>query len=105
MTYIVMRRRSEGQRVSGKSHCPFEVVLPVVIVHGEYKPLQKLFTAQSKDFQKAFNKLPLKRLLINIFKNVPQRGVKSEKTNLLTVLNYSGQWKLTDAVKLYRKMA
>lgn len=78
----------------------------VVIVHGEYKPFQRLFTAQSKDFQKVFNKLPLRRLLINIFKNVPQRGGRiCEKTNLLTVLNYSGQWKLTDAVKLYRKMA
>lgn len=81
------------------------MVLLVVIVHGEYKPFQRLFTARSKDFQEAFNKLPLRRLLINIFKNVPQRGGKSEKTNLLTVLNYSGQWKLTDAVKLYRKMA
>lgn len=58
--------------------------------HGEYKPFQRLFTAQSKDFLKTFNKLPLKMHLINISKNVPVRGGNSEKTNLLTVLNYSG---------------
>lgn len=104
LTYIVVRRRSEGQRRSGESVHPFEVVLHVGFVHGEYKPFQRLFTAQWKNFQKAFDKLRLKRLLINIFKIIPEKGGKSERTHFL-MINYSEGWKWKDAVKIYRKMA
>lgn len=104
LTHIVVRRRSKGQRLSSKSVRPFEVVPLVGVVCGEHKPFQRLFTVQWKDFQKAFNKLPLKRLLINIFKNVPEKGGKSERTNLL-MLNYSEEWKWKVAVKTYGKMA
>lgn len=46
LTYTVVRRRSEGQKHSGKSVCAFEVVPLAGGVRGEYKPFKRLFTAQ-----------------------------------------------------------
>lgn len=71
----------------------------------ESTSLFKGFSQHSeRTFKKLSNKLPLKRLLINMFKNVPEKGGKSERTNLL-MLNYSEEWKCKDVVKTYRKMA
>lgn len=45
LTYIVVRRRSEGHRHSSKSVLPFKTVPLLGVVRGEHKPFQRLFTA------------------------------------------------------------